>query len=264
VTDETHVARNGKLDLGHVHQLLRLLAEAREIPAGRPEREQLLVSGAARIVDATVGASILDLDGPAEGGLGRAGSGFGPLIRAMMRITPPEPGATITATWSEILTDPRWYGARHLEPHLRRARFADALFSSVRLRAPSHLHGLVLYREPEHAPFREEDRNLLHVFHAGCEGLLHPPLDDGDGDEATRARLSPRLRQTLELVLNGLCDKEIAERLGISRYTVNQYTKTIYRLYSVSSRIQLLARMLVQPQALRSLIIGRDIGSTAL
>ena len=276
---------NGKLDVGHVHQLIRLLAEAREIPAERPERGQHLVSGVARIVGAVVAGAILGTDITSEGRdqhsaiilvgwdcaalrslqvLGQASRAFDPMIRAMMRITPGEPGAPVTATWDELVADRRWCGSEHVEQYFRPACLADALFSSVRLRALSHVHGIGLYRELENRPFSEEERNLVQVFHAECEGLLHvSPRGEGD-DEPVRPRLSPRQRQTLDLVLGGLCDKEIAERLGISRYTVNQYTKAIYRYYAVTSRAQLLAHLLVQSQAVRSLIVGTDIVSVAL
>jgi DNA-binding NarL/FixJ family response regulator len=46
----------------------------------------------------------------------------------------------------------------------------------------------------------------------------------------------------LRCLLEGDSDKQIAARLGLSAYTINQYTKTIYRHFSVSSRAQLMAR----------------------
>lgn len=57
-------------------------------------------------------------------------------------------------------------------------------------------------------------------------------------------RLTPRERQTLQLLLHGMADKDIAARLGISRFTVNQYTKAIYRCFEVQSRPALLAKLL--------------------
>lgn len=54
--------------------------------------------------------------------------------------------------------------------------------------------------------------------------------------------LTPRAQQTLECLLEGDSDKQVARRLGLSRYTVNQYTKMIYAHFSVSSRAELLAR----------------------
>ena len=274
---------NGKLDTEQVHQLIRLLAEAREIPAEEPQREQHLMSGLARIIDAAVASVILDTKVMAGRRdqhsaimlvgwdsttlrslevLGPAGSAFISIVRAMMRVTPTDPGATVTATWHELVTDQAWCGAEHVEQSLDPAGLARPLFSGVRLRTTPLVHGLGLYREPEECPFSDEERNLVHVFHAEYEILLSALPRNRVADEQARARLSPRQRQTLDLVLGGLCDKEIAGRLGISRYTVNQYTKAIYRHYAVTSRAQLLAHLLAQPNTAHSLIVG--IGSMSI
>jgi two-component system, NarL family, response regulator DevR len=68
------------------------------------------------------------------------------------------------------------------------------------------------------------------------------------------ARLSPRERHTVVLLLEGLADKEIATRLGISAHTVNQYTKSIYARLGVHSRAALCA-LFLEPVR-RSLISG--------
>nr|WP_253816396.1 helix-turn-helix transcriptional regulator [Myxococcus xanthus] len=71
--------------------------------------------------------------------------------------------------------------------------------------------------------------------------MLDPP---GSSKEGTPSGwLAPRERQTLELLLQGLGDKQIAARLGISRFTVNQYTKTLYRRFGVQSRAALIAQV---------------------
>jgi DNA-binding CsgD family transcriptional regulator len=54
--------------------------------------------------------------------------------------------------------------------------------------------------------------------------------------------LAPRVRQTLELVLTGASDKEIAQRLQLSPHTARQYLKVIRRAYGVRSRAELIAR----------------------
>jgi DNA-binding CsgD family transcriptional regulator len=54
--------------------------------------------------------------------------------------------------------------------------------------------------------------------------------------------LSPRQRQTLELLLAGNAEKQIAARLDISRHTVHVYVKSLYRCFGVCSRAELLAR----------------------
>ena len=51
--------------------------------------------------------------------------------------------------------------------------------------------------------------------------------------------LTPREREVAALVVDGLADREIAERLHLSRHTVSQYVKRIYRKLGVDSRVAL-------------------------
>jgi DNA-binding CsgD family transcriptional regulator len=51
--------------------------------------------------------------------------------------------------------------------------------------------------------------------------------------------LTPREREVAALVVDGLPDREIAQRLYLSRYTVSQYVKRIYRKLDVDSRVAL-------------------------
>lgn len=54
--------------------------------------------------------------------------------------------------------------------------------------------------------------------------------------------LSPRLRQTLEQLMLGDSEKQVATKLGLSRYTIHDYVKTIYKHFNVRSRGELLAK----------------------
>jgi DNA-binding NarL/FixJ family response regulator len=54
--------------------------------------------------------------------------------------------------------------------------------------------------------------------------------------------LSPRLQETLELLLSGESEKQIAARLELSRHTVHEYVKALYKRFDVSTRAELLAR----------------------
>ena len=54
--------------------------------------------------------------------------------------------------------------------------------------------------------------------------------------EPEEARLSPREIQILRLVAEGLANREIAEHLRLSRYTVECHIKHVYRKLAVSSR----------------------------
>ncbi len=57
--------------------------------------------------------------------------------------------------------------------------------------------------------------------------------------------LTPRERDVAALVVDGLADREIAERLYLSRHTVSQYVKRIYRKLGVDSRVALTRLLLV-------------------
>jgi len=243
--DPTIAAGNGKLDVLHVSQLFRLLEEAREIVVAYPEREQHLMLGVARIVGAGLAGSVLQGEST-HADFKRSTAAFAPLVHAIMRLTPAQPGVAITVTWNELSADRRRDRIDAAQP--AGPGTCEAIFSSVRLWTPSGVHGLALYRGPDGPAFSDDECNLVRVFHGACATLLRLPARSED-DALDGEGLSPRQRQTLGLVLRGLSDKEIADDLGISRYTVNQYTKAIYRHYAVSSRSQLLARVLTSPRS---------------
>jgi DNA-binding CsgD family transcriptional regulator len=54
--------------------------------------------------------------------------------------------------------------------------------------------------------------------------------------------LSPRQRQTLQYLLAGRSEKEIAEIMLLSRNTVHHHVKALHRHFGVSSRSELLAK----------------------
>jgi DNA-binding CsgD family transcriptional regulator len=58
--------------------------------------------------------------------------------------------------------------------------------------------------------------------------------------------LSPRLRQTLDRLLAGDSEKQIAGRLKLSPNTVHVYVKALYRRFDVCSRGELLSRFVRQ------------------
>ena len=61
-----------------------------------------------------------------------------------------------------------------------------------------------------------------------------------------REELSPRLVETLEALLAGHSEKQIASDLGISQHTVHDYVKALYRRYGVASRAELLSLVLTR------------------
>lgn len=62
--------------------------------------------------------------------------------------------------------------------------------------------------------------------------------------------LSPRQRQTLDRILQGDSEKQIARRLRVSQNTVHVYVRWIYVAYGVNSRYELMARFI--PEGFRA------------
>jgi DNA-binding CsgD family transcriptional regulator len=94
---------------------------------------------------------------------------------------------------------------------------------------------LLAYRR---SGFLDAQRNLLHLIHS--ESLLHTLSTSFAAD----VELSPRERETLAILMTGAPQKEIAVRLGISRHTAHDYIKIVYRKLGVTSRAELMARMI--------------------
>src|SRR5207302_4561824 len=94
--------------------------------------------------------------------------------------------------------------------------------------------------EPDFAPRQQQ---LLHLFDEELERLIGPVLVSAD-DPYSPTRLPPRVRETLDCLLGGDGEKQAAARMGLSRETVHQYVKALYRHYRVASRAELLVRVL--------------------
>jgi DNA-binding CsgD family transcriptional regulator len=246
-----------------VRSLMQLFAEASEMTRGDPARNVHLLGGVRRLIGAAVGGFVTDcdfhpkgrglhtavvLDGwdattlPALQVLAKEGSNFSPGIGAMMHACGAAPGATHAATRQELVDDDVWYGSEYVQAFLLGAHLDHAIYSCTRGLAPSVVHGLGFHREKGDRPFDESDRALVHLFQLQCERFFASPARTVT--DALCTNLSPRQKETFQLLLDGCADKEIADIMGISPHTVNQYCKSIYRHFGVRSRASLISLVL--------------------
>lgn len=100
--------------------------------------------------------------------------------------------------------------------------------------------GVIATREAGRRDFKARDKALL----AEVQGVMVPLIGRGLSQftEPAPSALPLRAQQVLRCLLEGDGDKQVAQRLGISRFTVNVYTKQIFRHFGVQSRAELLAR----------------------
>lgn len=144
----------------------------------------------------------------------------------------------VEAKHSPEVDQSSWGGAWYCEA----ADTDQFLFGLCRTPQSEFCYGLGLHRRPNHPPFLEEHRRIIDLFMSELSWLYQSILSlPGDSRGIS---LSPRLSQTLERLMAGDSEKQVAYNLGLSQHTVHGYIKTIYRHFGVSSRGELLARCL--------------------
>jgi DNA-binding CsgD family transcriptional regulator len=156
---------------------------------------------------------------------------------------------TVTMLRREVVEDAEWYSSSNVDRYRRLARVDDCVVSVHRNRtaagAGTDAGELMMvwmafrgWGEP--ARFTGRERQLVDALHGGLEWLY---LSEETLQRVTRATaLSPRLRQTLDYLLGGDTERQVAARMSISIHTVHDYVKALYVHFGVSSRMELMAR----------------------
>ena len=99
---------------------------------------------------------------------------------------------------------------------------------------------LGLHRAFGDEPFTPSQHRLVRMFHVELGRLWRKDALHRAQDPA--ANLPPRLRETLDALLSGSSEKQIAGKLELSRHTIHNYVKALHRRFGVSSRGELLAK----------------------
>jgi DNA-binding CsgD family transcriptional regulator len=141
-------------------------------------------------------------------------------------------GTVISNRQQDAVSTRDWNRSAFVTEYAHPAGFEHFLCSH-RTMGTSRVRGIGLFRKRRDRSFTEEDRDVLHILNLEMP-RLYPSHD---------VRLPPRARQTLDQLLTGAADKEIAVRLGLSVHTVRQYVKTILSAYRVHGRAELIARV---------------------
>ena len=100
---------------------------------------------------------------------------------------------------------------------------------------------LGLHRAWDEQPFTTSDHKLVRLFHVELGRLWKRDAIRQAKDPATT--LPPRLTQTLNELLAGSSEKQIALKLELSQHTIHNYVKALHQRFGVSSRGELLARV---------------------
>jgi DNA-binding CsgD family transcriptional regulator len=147
----------------------------------------------------------------------------------------------ITCTREQMLTDSQWYRSVQFNDFQKRSRLDHFITTYCHIDGPDEVNVLGIFRELGDPAFEARQRQLIHLLHHELAPLVGRRLSR---TAAPAAGLSRRLRQTLERLLAGDSEKQVAARLGISRPTVHEYVTVLYRRFGVNSRGELLARFI--------------------
>lgn len=205
-----------------VHAMLRLSAELHRAAPDAARAKRLLLEGICGIVRAQRALSVVTRIDDNTGG------------RSIVSVVS---AGGIDATKDGA--EGAWIDSLDVHELLRRQDVRHCIDSLVPLEGLRLVAWLLVGRRPRDRRFSPRDRAVLDVLHAestwvyGDDLLLTLP-------EARR--LSQRERQTLQHLLAGRNEKQIAAALRLSQNTVHHYVKTLYQHFRVSSRSELLAR----------------------
>jgi DNA-binding CsgD family transcriptional regulator len=151
-------------------------------------------------------------------------------------------GGEATALRPHMRSDRDWYRSGFFNEY-RRPAFVDGFILSFSLNAQTGSVVMITTNQdasdPQPTPHAAATLSLLTRQIAPLVGTVL----------ATRRQhglrgLSPRLRQTLDRLLAGDSEKEIAYALALGRTTVHDYVGAIYRHFDVGSRGELMAYFL--------------------
>ncbi len=138
---------------------------------------------------------------------------------------------------SDMISDTEWERTVEYQVVYRTVGVEKSLWCFRAL--PEAASAAIITRAKGRPEFREREMAIAHTLMVYLTPLIGGALTRFS--EPSAANLPPRVQDVLRCILDGDSDKPIASRLGISRYTVNEYTKYLYRYFGVQGRTGLMA-----------------------
>jgi DNA-binding CsgD family transcriptional regulator len=145
-----------------------------------------------------------------------------------------------THTRRQLIDDRTWYRSVHFNEYRKRSGLDHCLYSFCEFSAGPGISVIAQHRAPGDRDFSARQQRLLHLFHDELGRLVGSALASARQPEVLGG-LPRRLRQTLECLLDGDSEKQVASRLDLSVPTVHQYVTALYGRFDVNSRAELLA-----------------------
>jgi DNA-binding CsgD family transcriptional regulator len=166
------------------------------------------------------------------------GSAFNPAVGGMQAaVLARDIGQATVLTIDHLVEKRVWRRSYFFQDFMRPAGIDHGLYAAVRVN-DSVCDVLGCWRESKDRPFDEEDKAEIELLVLEFAHLWRRQTRA----EPWPGQLPPRYRRTLELLLTGLSEKQIADQLGLTPGSLHQYVTMLYRKLGASSRAELMAR----------------------
>jgi hypothetical protein len=151
-------------------------------------------------------------------------------------------GAVHTRRLESVVENAEWRQSRHYNDYIRACGLQDRITSSVRLTetSPPVAQTIVLHRSAADGNYPLRSVRLVHLIHDELRPLLGRKLAMPGAEPG--ADLPMQLQQVLLCLLQGDSEKHAADRLAISRHTVNRHVQRLSGRFGVHSRGELMFR----------------------
>lgn len=151
----------------------------------------------------------------------------------------------VTLRREEVVSERDWLMDPHVVEWSHALGLDDTLGSVAPVRSKA-MASLILVRPLGQRPYSERESELIALLQQNVAWMNHAAYDELTKSplERLRANLRPRYARVLDQLLAGKSEKEIATALLLSTRTVHKYVEQIYRVFSVSSRAELMARFI--------------------
>lgn len=153
----------------------------------------------------------------------------------------------------QVVSDSAWYGSDYFDQYRRAEGLDDCIICAVPLPGNKSFVSVACLNRGESSlePFATADCQAAELIHAELRwACVSRPEPAESAPESVRSRpqisVAPRFRKVLVRMLAGDSEKQIARTLGLSRHTIHEYIRALYRELGVCSRAELMARFVIR------------------
>jgi DNA-binding CsgD family transcriptional regulator len=235
--DSTTISRTHCLTPADARNMLRLGNSLHRSPGDPVTRKRILLQGIARLVEAHGAISVVTTCDRLTArqtviSVVRTDAPDAP-------VSPSDPPAARTAPL-RLKRGGRIAQLAAAESGWRPPEHCQCCDSFIDLLGMQVVATLTVYRQPADAPpFSQREREIVNAVHAEMAWVYEQDLLMTSPEALA---LPPRKRETLQYLLAGDRETQIAAKVEMSRATIHNHVKSLYRHFNVATRNELLEK----------------------